>query len=94
MTTTNNNDTVRAAYFALTAGKLNETVTVLAIRQRCPDLGWYDVDDALVELFLAGECVLFPDDNTRRLTAEVEDAGVDMGGDALKHLVKFDGGLP
>lgn len=93
MTNTTNTDTVRAAYFNLTSGRLNETVTVLALRAECPGLDWYDLDDALVSLFVSGECVLFPDDNTRRLRADVEDAGVDMGGE-IKHLVKFDGGLP
>ena len=80
---------VRSAYLELTGGRLNESLPLTHLRDSLPELAREELDQTLLELFRAGACVLFPEDNTRQLTQSMEQAALSMSGER-KHYVKLE----
>lgn len=77
------------AYFAITDGEANVTVGLDEIREYLLTFDREEIDEGLRELHRERKAVLFPEDNTRKLTRKRDRAALHMAGDP-KHYIKIE----
>ncbi len=80
---------IRRAYLAHTRGQFNESLSLEVLRRSLPELPRESFDAALLQLFRTQAVVLFPEDNTRQLTAAMQHSAFELSGEP-KHYLKLE----